>query len=186
MAGSHEESLMSALNSDRIKAFFEEFPFLKSYTDVDLVLSVKVGIINLELLAFCPKYMTTPGEYTGTMFIMNQRCRLFDKAGHLMKEVRQDRRPPANYRWWKPSTWGELSHGETVEECLKSMGGMVDTIEFAVLDHIPLLWVSTSDERRGKFEVIVYKKPTGVSNLSQWLRDQIEQVRKEIVTLTND
>lgn len=170
---------MSALNQDRIEAFFDEFPFLQACIERNRVSSVKVARIDLKLLAFRPEYMTTPGEYSGIRFMKDQRMLLLDKDGHLVQEVRPDRRRPTNYRWWKPSTW-LLSKGETVEECLKSLGEVISTIEFAVLDHIPILWVAT--DRDNEREVIVYKKPRDVRDLGQWLRDQIETVRQETKT----
>lgn len=154
-----EEGRVESMPSTEIKAFLEEFPWVKGVVKGPITY-VCVSRLEPALLNYSPEYpnngfIRSIGEY---IYLLNREAKI------ITVELKKNRKKyfifgPIVSKIKKISS--VVRWGTTVQSVLDKMGEEVDSVHF-ILSYYE--YIQT---------VIIYKLPKGISML-KWIQDEIE------------
>ncbi len=149
------------MNYSKVIAFFQEFPFLRKFLEVNRVGSVKVQRIDRGLM------IKTPQTRWYSSYVSSQSAyMLLDKDGTELATVGFVRR-----RWWDPR---RECLEETIGDAIARLGNRADEIFF-------ILYSNPMFQSGGfkTYEVTLYKLPKGFT-IRGWLEEEIIRERVAI------
>lgn len=142
----------------KVKAMFEEFPFLGKYANIDYCSYVAVKRIDEDLLETC--FEANSEDYFSTVLLL-------DSNGECLTQV-GGRPNSSKFHWLNPFSWKRIvPFFETVEEALLRIGEISDKVYciLAIQDCT--------------YEIVVYKPPKNFT-LKAWLERRLELAKHEV------
>lgn len=150
---------------DRMKvmAFFREFPYLYGITKPEVIQEVKVRrwddhLLNLWTIEYGEDYVSK----RNTIYLLDEHYQVVAVAGRF---------PERKISWWNPFGWGEATRHEQVLDSILKLGELASSVKHVVGIH------SGFAERT---VAIIYKAPSGVSNLKSWTDEYMARAQEEV------